>query len=118
MGSLGFAFGGTGLDVLIGNTGADRLFDWKGEFNTYVVPFNPFGIPTAIRLPSPDLTAFLLNLGRESGADRSLVEPSGELGLSSQGDTGSPRDPQGPNAKAKQDTSGGPEDDRNTALPL
>src|SRR5262249_16157544 len=28
-----FAYGGGGLDVLIGNTGGDRLFDWSGEFN-------------------------------------------------------------------------------------
>ena len=28
------AFGGAGLDVLIANTGGDRLIDWVGEFNT------------------------------------------------------------------------------------
>ena len=38
------AFGGAGLDVLIGNTGGDRLIDWVGEFNSYIVPFAPFGI--------------------------------------------------------------------------
>ena len=113
-----FAFGGNGLDVMIGNTGADRLFDWHGEFNTFVVPFHPFGIPTVTRISSPRMHQFLLSLGRESGADRELVEPLGELGLSPRGDNGPPRDPQGPNAIARQDTDGGPEDDRNTALPL
>ena len=39
-------FGGAGLDVLIGNTGGDRLIDWIGEFNSYIVPFAPFGIAT------------------------------------------------------------------------
>ena len=36
------AFGGAGRDVLIGNTGGDRLIDWSGEFNSYLVPFAPF----------------------------------------------------------------------------
>ena len=33
------AYGGAGLDILIGNTGGDRLIDWVGEFNSYIVPF-------------------------------------------------------------------------------
>ena len=36
-----FAFGGGGLDVLNANTGADRLIDWNGEFNSYLVPSAP-----------------------------------------------------------------------------
>ena len=35
-----------GIDILIGNTGGDRLIDWVGEFNSYIVPFAPFGIAT------------------------------------------------------------------------
>ena len=27
------AYGGAGIDILIGNTGGDRLIDWVGEFN-------------------------------------------------------------------------------------
>ena len=38
------AFGGAGRDVLIANTGGDRLIDWIGEFNSYLVPFAPFGM--------------------------------------------------------------------------
>ena len=34
------AFGGAGLDILIANTGGDRLIDWVGEFNSYLVPFS------------------------------------------------------------------------------
>ena len=113
-----WVFGGDGLDVMIANTGADRMFDWHGEFNTFVVPYNPFGEPTVSRKASPGLYDFLLALGLESGADATRLEPNGELGLSKGGDNGGPRDPQGPNAKAKRDTQGGPEDDRNTALPL
>ncbi len=46
------SFGGAGLDILIGNTGGDRLMDWAGEFNSYIVPFSPFGIATVSRQPS------------------------------------------------------------------
>ncbi|WP_413172043.1 DUF4347 domain-containing protein [Anabaena azotica] len=119
-----FAFGGGGLDVLIANTGGDRLFDWIGEFNSYLVPFSPFGEPTVYRSPSPHIKQFLLDLGKESGADQTRTEPNGELGLVSQGDpewqdqSGSPRDPQAGNTQARRDTQGNPEDDRNTALPL
>jgi len=55
-----FAFGGGGLDVLIANTGGDRMFDWGGEFNTYVVPFSAFGEPTVFRNVNPHLRQFLL----------------------------------------------------------
>ncbi|MBD2412394.1 hypothetical protein FACHB389_10860 [Nostoc calcicola FACHB-389] len=119
-----FAFGGGGLDVLIANTGGDRLFDWRGEFNSYIVPFSAFGNPTVVRSPSPQIQQFLLDLGKESGADRTLSEPNGELGLVTQEDPqwqdqgGAPRDPQPGNTQARRDTQGGPEDDRATALPL
>ena len=120
-----FVYGGDGLDVLIANTGGDRMFDWGGEFNTYVVPFSPFGNPTVVRSPSPHVQAFLLALGRESGADQSLAEPDGELGLFDQHDPewqqnhGGPRDPQAGNTPGtRRDTQGAPEDDRGTALPL
>ena len=46
-------YGGAGLDVLIGNTGGDRLIDWVGEFNSYIVPFAPFGIATVSRQVEP-----------------------------------------------------------------
>ncbi|WP_339381790.1 hypothetical protein [Dendronalium phyllosphericum] len=46
-------------------------------------------------------------MGKESGADRTVSEPNGELGLTTSGENGSPRDPQG-----------APQDDRNTAIPL
>jgi hypothetical protein len=52
-------FGGAGLDVLIGNTGGDRLIDWVGEFNTYLVPVRavrhrarePPGAAGTVRVP-------------------------------------------------------------------
>jgi hypothetical protein len=120
-----FAYGGDGLDVLIGNTGKDRLFDWSGEFNSFFVPFSQFGAPTVNRLIMPGVPEFLLALGAASGADRTRpTELDGELGLFRQGsavwnqNTGSPRDPQPGTTKAKVDTVGGREDDRNTALPL
>ena len=123
-----FAYGGGGLDVLIANTGGDRMFDFTGEFNSFLVPFAPFGHPTINRSPSPHVDDFLRGLARESGNDFSLAEPAlhldGEIGLTSQEDPewgdqhGGPRDPQPGHTHAKRDTQGGPEDDRNTALPL
>src|SRR5207245_2243627 len=120
-----FVYGGDGLDVMIANTGGDRMFDWGGEFNSYIVPFSPFGEPTVYRQISPALQQFLLSLGQESGADQSMTEPNGELGFFTQKDPqwqanhGKPRDPQpGNTSGSHRDTQGGPEDDRGTALPL
>ena len=50
-----FSYGGAGLDVLVANTGGDRLVDWAGEFNTFLVPFNPNGEPTISRSQSPGI---------------------------------------------------------------
>ncbi|MCI0538465.1 MAG: hypothetical protein L0Z50_24930, partial [Verrucomicrobiales bacterium] len=105
-----FAFGGNGLDVLIANTGGDRLFDWQGEFNSYFVPFAAFGEPTVVRNSSPSVVQFLRDLGAESGADGTRTEPDGELGLGD-GDTGSSRDPQPGTVPGPRDTQGAPEDD-------
>ncbi|WP_203230655.1 calcium-binding protein [Agromyces humi] len=108
-------YGGAGLDILIGNTGGDRLIDWVGEFNTYLVPFAPFGIATVSRQVEPQLPLFLYALSRSQGADPTRAtdtgedparngEPYGELGLITQHDhgqwqtqTGGPTDPQAGN---------------------
>jgi Ca2+-binding RTX toxin-like protein len=110
------AYGGAGRDILIGNTGADRLIDWVGEFNSYVVPFSPFGAATISRSNSPALRQYLLDLGRGSGADITrggdatrYGEPFGELGMVIQQDpwwgdqTGAPGDPQPGNSHGKRD---------------
>jgi Ca2+-binding RTX toxin-like protein len=86
-----FAFGGGGFDVLIANTGADRLIDWSKRFNTFVVPVLPtvtapmVAAPTVLRDPTPPLVNLLLELGRSGGADQSIsVEADAlyaELGL-------------------------------------
>ena len=66
------------------------------------------------RFPSPHIQQFLLDLGRESGADQSLTEPNGELGLFTQSDPqwqqnhGGPRDPQPGNIAAPPRHPGGP----------
>ena len=106
------AVGGAGLDVLVGNTGGDRLIDWVGEFNSFIVPFAPFGIATVSRQVPPGLFQFLYDLSRAQGADQTLTayygdqylprngEPYGEIGVITQKDdewqeqTGGPRDPQ------------------------
>ena len=110
------AVGGGGRDVLIGNTQADRLIDWNGEFNSYVVPFSPFGQDTISRAPRPALIEYLYALSAADGADQTRAddtgsdparngEPEGELGLVLQGDDdakdqkGKPADPQPGNKK-------------------
>jgi Ca2+-binding RTX toxin-like protein len=110
------AVGGAGRDVLIGNTGGDRLIDWVGEFNSYIVPFAPFGIATVSRQVPPALFEFLYALSAAQGADPTRAadtnidfadrngEPNGEVGLVTQKDkglwqdqTGAPADPQAGN---------------------
>nr|WP_067294171.1 DUF4347 domain-containing protein [Marinobacterium profundum] len=105
------AFGGAGRDIMIGNAEADRLIDWAGEFNTYLVPFNPFGLGTVSRQLQPSVADFLYALSASDGADQTRAadsgsdparhgEPDGELGLVTQKDaywgdqTGGPADPQ------------------------
>ena len=93
------AFGGAGRDVLIANTGGDRLIDWAGEFNTYLVPFSAFGAFTISRALPPNLFEFLYDLSAADGADPTRAaetgsdperngEPDGELGLVVQKDPG------------------------------
>jgi Ca2+-binding RTX toxin-like protein len=106
-------YGGGGRDVLIANTGGDRLMDWVGEFNSFIAPFAPFGGFTVSRAPTPHAFTFLYELSASLGADQSRAvdsgnttnperngEPDGELGLVTQKDsqwqdqTGAPIDPQ------------------------
>jgi Ca2+-binding RTX toxin-like protein len=108
------AFGGGGRDVLIGNTGGDRLIDWVGEFNSYLVPYAPFGMASVSRTLQPQLAEFLYALSAGDGADPTRHadtgadaarngEPEGELGVIRQKDyawqdqTGAPTDPQAGN---------------------
>jgi len=116
------AFGGAGRDVLYANTGGDRLIDWGGEFNSYLVPFAPFGTPTVSRGVPPMLFEFLYALSRSDGADPTRAadtgnevlrngEPDGEIALVVQKDKGlwqdqhgGPADPQAGNiAGGKRD---------------
>ena len=114
------AFAGASYDILIGNTGGDRLIDWVGEFNTYLVPFSPFGIATVSRQRPPALDEFLYALSKAQGADPTRAtdtgnsavrngEPDGEMGLVTQKDhglwqdqTGGPTDPQAGNIPGGQ----------------
>ncbi|MHC1764378.1 MAG: hypothetical protein AB9869_08735 [Verrucomicrobiia bacterium] len=115
------AYGGAGRDVLIGNTGGERLIDWVGEFNSYIVPFAPFGAAAVSRTLQPQLQEFLYALSKADGADPTRFgdtgngevrngEPWGEIGLVMQKDfawqdqTGAPADPQAGNIP------GGPRD--------
>src|SRR5205807_8566768 len=73
------AYGGAGRDVLIANTGGDRLIDWVGEFNSYLVPFSPFGMAVVSRMPLPGLVAYLYALSQSDGADQTLAARYGTL---------------------------------------
>jgi Ca2+-binding RTX toxin-like protein len=82
------AYGGAGRDILIANTGGDRLIDWAGAFNTYLVPFAANGAFTISRSLQPRLFEYLYDLSESDGADPFLGsdplrngEPEGELGL-------------------------------------
>ena len=93
----GIAFGGAGRSTLIAGGVYDRLIDWRGEFNQYVVPFAPYGAPTVSRDVNPQLFQYLYQLSASDGADASIAtdfaqdptrngEPYGELGLVTQVD--------------------------------
>ncbi len=116
-----FAFGGSGQDILIANTAADRLIDWRSDFNAYVAPFQAI-VPTVIQDYDAEIGQFVSDLGRTSGADLSLTEPAGELGLVTDSD-GALWDQQSGHALLMPgnpilapDANGGLEDDR--AVPL
>ncbi|MDC0935202.1 Ig-like domain-containing protein [Pirellulales bacterium] len=115
-----FVFGGGGQDILIANTGNDRLIDWRGDFDAFVAPFETSSA-MVIRDYDTDVAQFLLDLGRTSGADQSLTEPAGELGLVTPADGTLWDDQAGPaftinNSPTLQPVlSGGIEDDRGVA---
>jgi Ca2+-binding RTX toxin-like protein len=114
-----FAFGGLGRDALFANTGRDRLYDWVGEYNSFIVPFSIYDGPTVNRFFNTQLEPFLTALGRDSGSDGTVTEPNGELALDKAGNKGGPRDPQPGNiGGTKVDTLGSAEDDRNTGRPI
>ena len=71
------AYGGAGRDVLIGNTGGDRLIDWLGEYNTYLAPFSPNGAATISRTLQPVLMDFLYQLSASDGADPTRAADTG-----------------------------------------
>ncbi len=108
------AYGGSGRDVLIANTGGDRLIDWVGEYNSYLVPYAPYGAFSISRTIQPQLPVYLYALSASDGADPTRAgdtggdplrngESAGELGLVMQKDvdwqsqTGAPDDPQAGN---------------------
>ncbi len=121
-----FAFGGGGYDVLIANTGADRLIDWSKRFNAYVVPITATSAgagavsPTVIRDPQPVVVDFLITMAAASGADDDIDaatnEIHAELGLVTVEDgqlwrdqwwQKKDRDPQPANLTTGLDTRGG-----------
>ncbi|WP_298261961.1 LEPR-XLL domain-containing protein [uncultured Litoreibacter sp.] len=87
------AYGGGGRDLLIANTSHDRMVDWAGEYNEFVVPFAPNGAWTIVRAPAPWIVDHLLAVAESDGADPTrsafgdsdqMGEPYGEIGLADQ----------------------------------
>ena len=99
-----FAFGGAGRDVLIANTAQDRMFDWHGEFNSFIVPFAPFGQPTVNRQFSPDTRELMRELAYAAGVDVTLTpfEPFDEIALVEPGDAALP----GPDGRPARSAAG------------
>ena len=98
-----FAYGGAGRDVLIADTGRARMFDWTGEFNSFIVPFSPFGKPGREALVQPVHTATSSPPSRSAGGQDQTFAPQSpldETALSTPQDSfwndqhGGPRDPQ------------------------
>ena len=110
-----FLFGGAGRDVLYANTFSDRVYDWAGELNTYVIAYNPFGNPAINRAHNGAIDNLLYSLSKSDGADPTRGsgprqgEPYGEIALLDTGDadigdqTGGPRDPQNIKGAGKPD---------------
>ena len=126
-------YGGAGRDVMILNTGADRAIDWVGEYNSFIVPFSPFGAFHISRALQPQIPEFLFDLAESDGVDTTVPdggrfveqknldvrvddpdplrngEPYGELGMVRQSDydwfnqTGAPNDPQPGNFQGKRE---------------
>ena len=97
-----FVYGGGGRDVLIANTGGDRLIDWGGEYNSFLVPFDPFGMATVDRAQAPAVQNMIVALALSEGADPLLGTGAlAEIGQSI--DHGGPRDPQPGNSHGSRD---------------
>lgn len=62
-------YAGAGRDVMILNTGADRAIDWVGEYNSYIVPFSPFGAFHISRTLQPQVPEYLFALSGSDGVD-------------------------------------------------
>ncbi len=115
-------FGGGGRDMMIANTAHDRMIDWAGEYNNFVVPFSPFGNWTVVRSPAPWIQDFLVQVAESDGTDPTrlgeggdpdrLGEPFGELGMVTQQDdgwqdqTGAPDGQQPGNSHGQRDGRG------------
>ena len=120
-----WAFGGGGFDVLIANTGADRLIDWVKRFNTYAVPIKPSvnspgpTSPTILREPTQQIVDLLVAMQFSSGGDGAVDVNAdrfyGDIGLitiedgpdwTSQVQLSSDRDPAPSNILTALDTFG------------
>jgi Ca2+-binding RTX toxin-like protein len=68
-------YGGDGDDWLVADQSGDRLIDWFGNFNNFVVPDSSYGAKVVLRSPAPAMQQFLLDLATADGA----LHPNDEL---------------------------------------
>ena len=73
-------FGGYAHPAALGtpvfkDLGAEDLIDWAGEFNSYIVPYAPFGAFSISRSLQPQLMEYLYELSFSDGDGEVLMEP-------------------------------------------
>ncbi|MDQ3440267.1 MAG: hypothetical protein M3478_07945 [Planctomycetota bacterium] len=71
------SYGGDGQDRLVADVKDDKLVDWFGNFNQFIVPGPGFGSPTIIRSPNPHMRDFLTQLALGDGA----TDPEAEAAI-------------------------------------
>jgi Ca2+-binding RTX toxin-like protein len=66
-------FGDAGQDTVLANSSGDRLFDLAGEFNGYLTPSSPFGVPGTAAFEFSPAGPFLRTLMLSEGSDPALT---------------------------------------------
>jgi hypothetical protein len=71
---LGLSYAGPGIATMIGGSSNDRIINWGGNFDTFIVPFKQWGEPLVNRLANPAVMQYLYNLSAADGADNVFAD--------------------------------------------